>query len=74
MFGCDTCQDVCPWNRFSKPGSEKYFAPLPAILQFSTEDWEALSEESFRIIFKKSPLKRAKFEGIKRNLHFIQRS
>ncbi len=74
MFGCDTCQDVCPWNRFSKPGSEESFTPIPAILQFSAEDWESVSEETFRIIFKKSPLKRTKFEGIKRNLHFIQRS
>ncbi len=72
MFGCDTCQDVCPWNRFSKPASANNFTPLPAILNFSNNDWEELTEESFKLIFKNSPLKRSKFEGIKRNLKFIQ--
>jgi epoxyqueuosine reductase len=72
MFGCDTCQDVCPWNRFSKPTTEINFTPLPEILNFTSNDWEALTEESFKIIFKNSPLKRSKFEGIKRNLKFIQ--
>jgi epoxyqueuosine reductase len=72
MFGCDTCQDVCPWNRFSKPHSEKEFTPLPQVLNFSTDNWEELTEESFRQIFKSSPIKRTKFEGIKRNLKFIQ--
>jgi len=72
MFGCDVCQDVCPWNRFSKPTNEASFSPLPAILNFTTADWEELTEESFKIIFKNSPLKRTKFSGIKRNLHFIQ--
>ena len=72
MFGCDVCQDVCPWNRFSKPTSEINFTPLPEVLNFTTNDWEELTEESFKIIFKNSPLKRSKFEGIRRNLHFIQ--
>ncbi|MGC4104499.1 tRNA epoxyqueuosine(34) reductase QueG [Ferruginibacter sp.] len=72
MFGCDVCQDVCPWNRFSKPNNEIDFKPLPEILNFSKDDWEELTEESFRVIFKDSPLKRSKFEGIKRNLHFIR--
>jgi epoxyqueuosine reductase len=72
MFGCDTCQDVCPWNRFSKPTSEINFTPLPEILNFTKNDWEALTEESFKIIFKNSPLKRSKFDGVKRNLKFIQ--
>ncbi|MDP4285131.1 MAG: tRNA epoxyqueuosine(34) reductase QueG [Bacteroidota bacterium] len=71
MFGCDICQDVCPWNRFSKPTNEIEFTPLNEILNFSKNDWEALTEESFRIIFEKSPLKRAKYQGIKRNLKFI---
>ena len=71
MFGCDICQDVCPWNRFSKPASEAAFTPLPQILNFSTSDWEDLTEESFKIIFKNSPLKRSKYAGIKRNLKFI---
>ena len=72
MFGCDVCQDVCPWNRFSSPTSEINFTPIPAILNFSTSDWEELTEESFKTIFKNSPLKRSKFAGIKRNLHFIE--
>jgi epoxyqueuosine reductase len=72
MFGCDTCQDVCPWNRFSKAGSEPAFSPIPEILNLKTQEWEALSEESFRKIFKKSPLKRSKFTGIQRNIHFLQ--
>ena len=72
MFGCDVCQDVCPWNRFSKPNNEISFTPIPEILNFSTADWEELTEESFKIIFKDSPLKRSKFNGIKRNLRFIQ--
>ncbi|HSU50350.1 MAG TPA: tRNA epoxyqueuosine(34) reductase QueG [Segetibacter sp.] len=71
MFGCDVCQDVCPWNRFSNPHNEPNFTPIPQILNFSTDDWEDLTEESFKIIFKNSPLKRRKFEGIKRNLQFI---
>ena len=72
MFGCDTCQDVCPWNKFSKPTMEKAFTPLPQILNFTTNDWEELTEESFKVIFNKSPLKRSKYQGIKRNLKFIQ--
>ena len=74
MFGCDVCQEVCPWNRFSSPTSEVNFSPIPAILNFSTNDWEELTEENFKIIFKDSPLKRSKFAGIKRNLHFIHNS
>jgi epoxyqueuosine reductase len=74
MFGCDTCQDVCPWNRFSKPHNEKEFTPLPQVLNFSTSDWEELTEESFKQIFKSSPIKRTKFEGIKRNLMFVSES
>ncbi len=72
MFGCDVCQDVCPWNRFSKPATEINFTPFPEILNLSKNDWEEMTEESFKSIFKNSPLKRSKFEGIKRNLNFIQ--
>ncbi|MHA4807708.1 tRNA epoxyqueuosine(34) reductase QueG [Flavitalea flava] len=71
LFGCDTCQDVCPWNRFSKPTSEPAFAPIPAILNFSTSDWEDLTEERFKEIFRQSSLKRSKYAGIQRNLRFI---
>lgn len=71
LFGCDVCQDVCPWNRFAKPNKEIGFAPIPEILEYKTEDWQELTEEKFKIVFAKSPLKRTKFEGIKRNLKFI---
>jgi epoxyqueuosine reductase len=72
MFGCDTCQDVCPWNRFSKPTKEKGFAPIPAVLNLSTKEWEEMTEETFKEVFKNSPLKRSKYKGIQRNLKFIQ--
>ncbi len=71
MFGCDICQDVCPWNRFSKPAKEPGFVPLNEILNFSLKDWNDLTEESFKKIFRHSPLKRSKYTGIKRNLKFI---
>lgn len=71
VFGCDVCQDVCPWNRFSKPHEEPAFAPLPEILNLSTAAWTQLSEEAFRKIFKGSPIKRAKWTGILRNLSAI---
>lgn len=71
LFGCDTCQDVCPWNRFSKPTTEIAFSPIPAILHFKTAEWEELTEESFKEIFRHSPLKRARWAGIQRNLRFI---
>ena len=74
MFGCDTCQDVCPWNRFSSPTTVPEFQPLPEVLNFSTRDWESLTETSFNKIFRDSPLKRSKYKGIKRNLAFLKRS
>ena len=73
MFGCDVCQDVCPWNRFSKPTTEENFAPIPEILDLSTSEWKQLSEEAFNTIFQHSPLKRSKFAGIQRNLKFIEK-
>ena len=72
MFGCDVCQDVCPWNRFSKPHEENHFTPIPEILNLSLQEWEQLSEEAFRKIFKNSPLKRSKHQGIARNIRTIQ--
>ena len=71
MFGCDICQDVCPWNRFSTPHHTEEFTPINEILEYSKKDWDELTEESFKVIFKKSPLKRAKYQGIKRNLKFL---
>ncbi len=70
-FGCDICQDVCPWNKFSSPTTEQAFKPHPKLLSFTGDDWEELSEEVFREIFKNSAVKRTKFEGLKRNLKFI---
>ncbi len=72
MFGCDTCQDVCPWNRFAKPHHELQFTPIPQVLNLSTSEWEAMSEEAFKETFKHSPLKRTKWKGIQRNLKFLQ--
>lgn len=71
LFGCDICQDVCPWNRFSKPTQEEGFTPIAEILNYSKSDWEEITEETFKVIFKKSPIKRSKFQGIKRNLKFL---
>lgn len=72
MFGCDVCQDVCPWNRFSQPHNEPDFTPIPEILNLTTKEWENLSEEAFKKIFKDSPLQRSKWKGIQRNLKFLQ--
>lgn len=72
MFGCDICQDVCPWNRFSKPNTEPYFIPLPEILNLSVGEWEAMTEDTFNKAFKNSPLKRTKWKGIQRNMKAIQ--
>lgn len=71
MFGCDVCNDVCPWNRFAQPHSEPLLAPLQAVLTFDFKDWLQLSEEIFRKEFKHSPLKRSKYAGIMRNLKFL---
>lgn len=73
MFGCDICQDVCPWNRFAKATSEAEFAPIPEILNLTSSQWEELTEEEFKKIFSKSPLKRSKYAGIRRNLKFLNK-
>ena len=72
VFGCDICQDVCPWNRFSKPHNEIEFNPIPEILNLTTKEWEKMSEENFKKIFRDSALSRAKWKGIQRNLKFIK--
>jgi epoxyqueuosine reductase len=72
MFGCDICQDVCPWNRFSKPNSEPYFTPITQVLDLTTKQWEEMSEETFNKVFRDSPLKRTKWKGIQRNLKMIK--
>lgn len=73
MFGCDICQDVCPWNRFSHPHKEQQFTPIPEILDLNKAQWEEMTEVYFKKIFKSSPLKRTKLQGIKRNLEFIKK-
>jgi len=72
IFGCDVCQDVCPWNRFSLQHQEPVFNPKSNILNFSKEDWVDISDEIFKDIFTKSAVKRAKFEGLKRNINFVK--
>ncbi|WP_325449383.1 tRNA epoxyqueuosine(34) reductase QueG [Gelidibacter sp.] len=72
MFGCDICQDVCPWNRFSKAHSEPLFNPHPELLSMTKKDWEEITEDVFKDLFKKSPVKRTKFEGLKRNIEFLK--
>ncbi len=72
MFGCDVCQDVCPWNRFSKPHSEPHFKAGDELLQFTKQDWQEITEETFKRVFKNSAVKRTKFSGLKRNIEFIK--
>lgn len=72
MFGCDICQDVCPWNRFSKPHQEPLFAPHEKLLGLTNKDWHEITEELFGELFRKSAVKRTKFDGLKRNLRFIK--
>ena len=73
-FGCDICQDVCPWNRFSKPHKEPDFLAHPDLVEFTNRDWEEMTEETFGKVFQKSALKRTKFKGLRRNLAFIKSS
>ena len=72
MFGCDICQDVCPWNRFSKAHSEPLFNPKDKLLSMSKSEWEEITEELFQEIFKKSAVKRTKFSGLTRNINFLK--
>ncbi|MEO6348749.1 MAG: tRNA epoxyqueuosine(34) reductase QueG [Aquaticitalea sp.] len=72
MFGCDICQDVCPWNRFSKAHSEPLFNTNPELLSMTKKDWEEITEDVFKEIFKNSAIKRTKFEGLKRNINFVK--
>jgi epoxyqueuosine reductase len=71
-FGCDVCQDVCPWNRFSKAHNEPLFQANPELLSFSKQDWEEITADTFQKVFKDSPLKRTKWEGLKRNINFLK--
>lgn len=73
-FGCDICQDVCPWNRFSKEHQESHFKPLDGLLEKNATDWLNMTEETFKRELKKSPISRAKLKGIKRNIQYLQQS
>jgi epoxyqueuosine reductase len=73
-FGCDICQDVCPWNRFSKETPDPNFTPLPELLNLTTKEWEAMTEETFKKLFKYSAISRARWKGMQRNIRFLQNS
>ena len=73
FYGCDRCAEVCPWNRFAKPTEVEEFRPSEQLLQMTREDWEQLTVEQYRAIFKGSAVKRAKFEGLKRNIKALAR-
>jgi len=72
MFGCDVCQDVCPWNRFSKPHNEPLFNPHPELLSMTKNDWQDITKDVFNKLFKKSAVKRTKFSGLQRNINFLK--
>ncbi len=71
-FGCDICQEVCPWNRFSQPHQEAAFEPHPKLLEMDKKDWEEITEEVFREVFRRSAVKRTKYKGLKRNIDFLK--
>lgn len=72
IFGCDVCQDVCPWNRFSKSNNEPLFNPNPELLYMTKKDWEEITEDTFKKVFKNSAVKRTKLDGLKRNIKFLK--
>jgi epoxyqueuosine reductase len=74
IFGCDICQDVCPWNRFSKPHGESKFNSKEELHQFTKKDWEEITEDVFEKLFSKSPIKRTKYSGLKRNINFVKQT
>ena len=72
IFGCDVCQDVCPWNKFSKSHSEPLFNPHPELLEMTKKDWEEITEDTFNKVFQKSAVKRTKYSGLIRNIQFLK--
>ena len=72
MFGCDICQDVCPWNKFSKPHQEPLFSPNRELISFAKKDWEEITQETFQKVFKNSAVKRTKLDGFVRNIKFLK--
>jgi len=73
MFGCDVCQDVCPWNRFSKSHNEPLFQTNSDILNFTKSDWEEITVDTFQKVFINSAVKRTKYEGLLRNINFLKK-
>lgn len=71
VFGCDICQDVCPWNRFAKPHHQKKFGPNEMLINMNKNDWQELSQDLFSEMFRKSPIKRTKFAGLQRNIEYL---
>jgi epoxyqueuosine reductase len=72
MFGCDICQDVCPWNRFSVLHNEPAFIPHQELHGLKKQDWEEITDDVFKKVFKNSAVKRTKFDGLKRNIDFLK--
>jgi epoxyqueuosine reductase len=73
IFGCDICQEVCPWNKFAKPHQVESFRPKEELFAMNKEKWEALPPDQFQSIFKGSAVKRARFEGLGRNIKFLSK-
>lgn len=73
MFGCDICQDVCPWNRFSQPHNEPLFNPKPELLSMTKKDWEEITRDVFQKVFQNSAVNRTKLEGLQRNIAFLKK-
>jgi epoxyqueuosine reductase len=71
IFGCDICQEVCPWNRFAKPHREKKFLPSGDLMNMTEQSWKEITEEVFQALFRKSPVKRTKLAGLQRNIRFV---
>ncbi len=72
-FGCDVCQDVCPWNSFSMPHNQAQFKNTNGLLNYTEAEWNDITEETFNFIFKNSAVKRTKYKGLKRNLMFLKK-
>ena len=73
IFGCDICQDVCPWNSFSKSNNDPLLKPREELVNFTKRDWIELTDEVFKVVFRESPIKRTKYQGLKRNIQYASK-